>query len=71
MKRVGNLELTVKEYDFYRGKFRRLCEPKRDSGRLEVPDDIHQKFVNKGQGREDMFEAFIKCDGQKAAQHRD
>ena len=66
-KRIGSMELTIAEYDYYRGKLRRICEPKRDSGRIEVPMDIHEKFMSKGRDREEMLETFITCGGVKAA----
>jgi hypothetical protein len=32
--------LTPEEVEKYRGKFRRMCEPKKASGKIEVPQDI-------------------------------
>ena len=59
------MELTEKQLNQFRGKFRRLCEPKRDSGRLEVPEDIHNKYVAKGAAREKLFESFVLVGGDK------
>ena len=65
LRRVGNLQLTQKDFDYYRGKLRRLCEPKRDSGRIEVPDDIHKQYLQKGAQRDALFEALVKAEGEK------
>lgn len=48
-----------------RGKFRRLCEPKRNSGKIEVDEDIFKLYEAKGASREKLFEAFIKVNGDK------
>ena len=48
-----------------KGKFRRLCEPKRNSGKIEVTEDIFKLYEAKGTSREKLFEAFIKVDGDK------
>ena len=65
LKRVGNHLLTQKDSDFYRGKLRRLCEPKRDSGKIEVPEDIHKQFMQKGSQRDALFEALVNAKGDK------
>ena len=64
-KRVGGRVLTPEEVEKYRGKFRRMCEPKKASGKIEVPKDIFEQFQSKGTSRERLFEAFVRNDGQK------
>lgn len=64
-KRVGGRVLTPEEVEKYRGKFRRMCEPKKASGKIEVPKDIFEQFQSKGASRERLFEAFVRNDGQK------
>ena len=54
-----------KEYDFWRGKFRRMCEPKRDSGKIDIPPELHKQYMQKGTQRDSMFEAFITTNGDK------
>ena len=65
MKRVGDVFLTNEEYNHYRGKLRRICEPKRHSGKLEIAEDIFEKYNAKGQSREKLFEALVKSGGDK------
>ena len=62
---VGKHELNQKEYDFWRGKFRRMCEPKRDSGKIDIPPELHKQYMQKGTQRDSMFEAFITTNGDK------
>ena len=62
---IGGLLLDEKQVDVFRGKFRRLCEPKRTSGEIEIPSDIHEQYMAKGATRERLFEAFIKTGGLK------
>ena len=64
-KRIGGRVLTPEEVEKYRGKFRRMCEPKKASGKIEVPQDIFDQFQSKGASRERLFEAFVRSDGQK------
>ena len=47
------------------GKFRRTCEPKRNSGKIDVPEDIFKLYEAKGSSRNKLFEAFIKTGGDK------
>ena len=54
---------TEKELDFWQGKFRRTCEPKRASGTLEVPEDIFQQYQSKGATKDKLFELFVKAGG--------
>ena len=53
------------DLEFWRGKFRRTCEPKRASGNLEIPDDIFQQYQAKGASRDKLFELFVKSGGDK------
>ena len=62
---MGAHLLTQKDYDFFRGKLRRMCEPKRDSGKIEVPENIHKQYLEKGASRDALFEALISVDGNK------
>ncbi|CAJ1370208.1 unnamed protein product [Effrenium voratum] len=39
-------DYTLEEYEKLRGKFRRLCEPKRGSGNIEVPGDIFKQYMD-------------------------
>ena len=59
------LELSEDDLEQWRGKLRRLCEPKRMSGVIDVPDDIFEQYQSKGQNRRKLLELFIKTDGNK------
>ena len=62
---IGDLLLSLQEYNNWRGKFGRACTPKPVSGRLDVPKDIHEVFISKGKAKGQMFEQFIKAGGDK------
>lgn len=62
---VGELALTQQEYNNWRGKFGRACTPKQASGRLDVPEDVHETFLQKGKKKEQIFEQFIRANGDK------
>ena len=57
--------LSEDEYEKYRGKFRRTCEPKRSSGAIDITKDMFKEYQAKGSSRERLFEAFIKTGGEK------
>ena len=65
MVKVGDRMLTFQQFESYRGKFNRACKPKETSGRLDVPPEIHQTFLEKGAAKDKLFEAFVACDGNK------
>ena len=46
--------------------FRRYCEPKRGTGKIEAPTDIWKQYQEKGSSREKLFELYIKTGGEKA-----
>lgn len=48
-----------------RGKWRRFVEPKRASGEIECPPEIHEQYMKKGGDRDKLWEAFVKCGGDK------
>ncbi len=62
---MAGIWIDETEYNHEHGKFRRMCEPKRTSGDIEVPSDIHEQYMSKGQSRTRLFEAFIKTGGVK------
>lgn len=64
-KVIGDLELDEETLDWWRGKFRRMCEPKRISGHIQIPNDIFEQYQTKGKTREKSFECFIKTGGDK------
>ena len=65
MKRVGDILLTAEQHEQLRGKFRRTCEPRRGSGILVVPKDIHEQYCGRGASREKLWHAFVKTNGDK------
>ena len=62
---IAGIELSEDDVDWWRGKFRRTCEPKRMSGSINVPVDIFEQYQAKGQSRQKLFELFIKTNGDK------
>lgn len=48
-----------------REKVARICNPKRNSGKLEVPEDIH-KMWNTEKGKEKLLQMWCKSGGLKA-----
>lgn len=56
---------TAKSDAKIRRKFRDMCKPKPDSGRLEVPEDVFERYTNGGVSREDLFKCFSEADGIK------
>lgn len=64
-KRVGSMVISSDEFNRLSGKFRRMCEPKRHSGKIEVPDNIFELYQAKGTSKERLFEAFVKTGGDK------
>ena len=62
---VGDLKLSQQDYNNWRGKFGRACQPKAASGRLDVPKEMHEVFLGKGKAKEQMFEQFIRAGGDK------
>ena len=63
--KVGELTLSTQEYNNWRGKFGRACCPKPTSGRLDVPKEIHEIFLAKGKVKTQMFEQFVRANGDK------
>ena len=49
-KKLGNLVLTQAAYNRWRAKLDRMCRKKPVSGKLDVPDDIHKQWLEKGTG---------------------
>ena len=66
--KVGGLTLGLQSYNSWRGKFSRMCGRKPTSGRLDVPEDIHKAFLEKGAGKDQLFENFIPANGDKDCQ---
>ena len=62
---IAGVVLDQEQIEYWKGKFRRMCEPKRASGNIEVPKDVFEKYQAKGATREKLFEAFIKTGGEK------
>lgn len=62
---VAGIVLTEDEYQQYRGKFRRTCEPSRTTGAIKIGADLFKEYQAKGASRERLFEAFIKTGGDK------
>ena len=56
--------MTARSANRWRCKFKRTCNVK-PSGRLDVPADIHQQFMEKGASRDKLLETFIKSNGDK------
>ena len=54
---------TLSRYE--KEKVRRIVCPKQNTGRLEVPDDVHQLW-NTPQGKEKLFSLWCKSGGVKA-----
>ena len=47
-------------------QLRRICMPK-SSGQLDVSQEVHEKFKNKGAGRDELLECYMKeCKLDKA-----
>ena len=44
---------------------RRICMPKARSGRLDVPKDIHQKFIEGGPARKELLSMLMSVGGNK------
>ena len=65
MVKVGKLHLPTGEYNKWRGKFNRFMARKPSSGKLEVPEDLHRTWLTKSIEKDDLFESYIKCDGNK------
>ena len=62
---VGSIKLGLQAYNNYRGKFNRMCACKPKSGRLDVPESIHKIFLEKGNANDQLFENFVKANGDK------
>ena len=62
---MGELVMDEDSYEYWRGKFRRFCEPKRGTGKIEAPTDIWKQYQEKGSSREKFFELYIKTGGEK------
>ena len=62
---VGNIGLTLNRYNALRGKFNRMCSKKPSSGKLEVPETIHESFLSKGDAKDNLWQAFVQADGNK------
>ena len=62
---VGSIRLGVQAYNNFRGKFNRMCSKKPKSGRLDVPESIHKIFQEKGNAKDQLFENFVKANGDK------
>lgn len=43
------------------GRLRRLCERK-PSGKLNVPEEVHSRWAQKGKARDDLLEELEACD---------
>lgn len=46
-------------------QLRRICTPK-SSGQLDVSQEVHEKFKNKGAGRDELLELYKECKLDKA-----
>ena len=64
-KKLGNLVLTQAAYNRWRAKLDRMCRKKPVSGKLDVPDDIHKQWLEKGTGKDALLETLIRSDGNK------
>ena len=53
---VGNIGLTLNRYNALRGKFNRMCSKKPSSGKLEVPETIHESFLSKGDAKDNLWQ---------------
>ena len=49
-----------------REKVRRICSPKKGSGKLEVPENVFQMWQDAAKGRESLFRMWCKSGGVKA-----
>ena len=47
---------------------RRLCAPKKASGRLEVSPEIHRQWKAGGAQRKSLLHVLVKCNGDKELQ---
>ena len=65
MVKVGKLRLTAPEYNRWRGKFNRFMARKPASGKLEVPEELHKIWLSKSTEKDELFESYIRVDGQK------
>ena len=65
MVKVGKLTLTQNAYNCWRGKFNRFVGRKPTSGKLEVPEDLHAVWLGKSSEKDDLFESYIRCEGNK------
>ena len=65
MVKVGKLHLTAPEYNRWRGKFNRFMARKPASGKLEVPEELHKIWLSKSTEKDELFESYIRVDGQK------
>ena len=63
--KVGGLTLGIQAYNSWRGRFNRACDRKQRSGRLDVPEEIHKMFLEKGTSKDRLFEAFVRANGDK------
>ena len=63
--KVGPFSLTQAEYNKWRMKLNRMCQRKRCSGKLDVPEDIHKTWLDKGTGKEGLLESLIRANGDK------
>lgn len=62
---VAGTAMDEQDIEKMRGKFRRICEPKRASGLIEIPETMFKKYQAKGASRERLFEAFVRTGGVK------
>ena len=67
---VADLHLTLQEFNNWRGRFGRACERKQTSGRLDVPEEIHQMYLQKGTVRDNLMAQFIRANGNKDTECR-
>ena len=62
---VGNIRLGINQYNNLRGQFNRFCQKKPQSGKLDVPEQIHKSFMAKGDEKDKLFAQFVAADGNK------
>lgn len=60
----GGGEPAELSYGAKMGRLRRLCERK-TSGKLNVPEEIHQRWAQKGRSRDELLEEFENCNFNK------
>lgn len=60
----GEADLSQLSYGAKLGRLRRLCERK-NSGKLKVPQEVHDRWNQKGQARDELLAEFEQCNFDK------